>query len=170
MSRISLMILAIFFAIFAAMIWLSIGNSLADPDARWPMCFALALTLGALGAAAGALDPNRFSWGRRFLALIGGATCGLLAAFLSSMSKSGPSVGALVAALAIFFGFSLPLLMFALWGSSLGPLGRPNKKLAAASTSGLLLLRIRVVSSYMVAFAYITYAVYRALSYFGVLG
>ena len=152
------------------MIWLSIGNSLADPDARLPMCFALALTFSALGAAAGALDPNRFSWGRRLLALIGGAIFGLLAAFLPAMSKSGPSVGSLIAALAIFFGFSLPLLMFALWGSSLGPLGRPNKKPAAVSTSSLLLLRIRVVSSYMVASAYIAYALYRALSYFGVLG
>lgn len=164
------MILAILFAIFAAMVWLSIGNSLADSDARLPMYFALALTFLALGAAAGALDPNRFSWGRRLLALIGGAICGLLAAFLPAMSKSGPSVGSLIAALAIFFGFSLPLLMFALWGSSLGPLGRRNKKLATVSTSSLLLLRIRVVSSSMVAFAYIAYAVYRALTYFGVLG
>jgi hypothetical protein len=162
--------MAVFFALFAAMMWLSVGNSLADTFAVRRMCFALVVSFAALGAAAGALDPNRYSWGRRFLALIGGATCGLLAAFLPAMSKSGPGVLVAIASLAIFFGFSLPLLMFALWGSIWGPLGRPGKPLLKVSTSDLLLLRIRIVSTYLVAFAYITYAVYRALSYFGVLG
>ena len=134
------------------------------------MLFAMGLSFAALGAAAGALDPNRYSWGRRLLALIGGAALGLLAAFLPGISKNSSEVWAVIASLAVFFGFSLPLLMFALWGSIWGPLGRPDKPLLKVSTSDVLLLQVRMVSSYLVALVYIAYAVYRVIGYFGLLG
>jgi hypothetical protein len=134
------------------------------------MYVATGVSFAALGAAAGALDPNRHSWGRRLLALIGGAAFGLLAAFLPGLSKTGPDVWSVIASLAIFFGFSLPLLMFALWGSIWGRLGRSDKPVLRASTSELMTLRIRIISSYLVALVYVTYAVYRVLGYLGVLG
>ena len=170
MSRTSLAILAAFFSLFAVMMWLSVGYPMADSFAIRRMFVALAVSFAALGAAAGAVDPNHYSWGRRFLALIGGAAFGLVAVFLPAMSKVGSGAGPVIASLAIFFGFSLPLLMFALWGSIWGPLGRSDKPLLRVSTSALLWLRIRIVSSYLVALAYITYALYEVLGYLGVLG
>jgi hypothetical protein len=169
MSRSSLAILAVFFALFAAMMWLSVGYPLADSFAIRRMYLAVGISFAALGAAAGALDPNRHSWGRRLLALIAGAILGLLAAFLPGMSKTGPDVWPVIGSLAIFFGFSLPLLMFALWSSIWGPLGRSDKPVLRVSASALLLLRIRIVSTYLVALVYGLYAVYRLLKYFGML-
>jgi hypothetical protein len=165
MSRSSLAILAVFFALFAAMMWLSVGYPLADSFAIRRMYLAIGISFAALGA----LDPNRHSWGRRLLALIAGAIFGLLAAFLPGMSKTGPDVWSVIASLAIFFGFSLPLLMFALWGSIWGPLGRSDKPVPRVSASAVLLLRIRIVSTYLVALVYGVYAVYRLLKYFGLL-
>jgi hypothetical protein len=170
MSRPSLAILAAFFALFAAIMWLSVAGRLDDPFAVRRMYFALGISLAALGAAAGALDPSRYSWGRRLLALVGGASLGLLAATLQVMSKTAPDILSVIASLAIFFGFSLPLLMFALWGSIWGPLDRIDKPPREISASDILLLRIRIFSSFVVAILYGTYFVYLALRYFDVLG
>ncbi|RAN82531.1 hypothetical protein B5P43_00030 [Bacillus sp. SRB_336] len=86
------------------------------------------------------------------------------------MSKTAPDIWSVIASLAIFFGFSLPLLMFALWGSIWGPLGRIDKPPLKVSASDILLLRIRIFSSFVVAIVYGTYFVYLALRYFAVLG
>lgn len=149
------------------MLWLYIPD--AGTHSLVVIIFATMSSVAALAAAAGAFVSNPYSWGRRLLALIGGAAFGLLAVSLPQMSKDGSNGGTDIASLAIFFGFSLPLLMFALWGSIWGRLGRHDIQQSNASTSDRLLLLIRIVTSFVVVILYLAFSVSILSKHFGLL-
>ncbi|MBK6981548.1 MAG: hypothetical protein IPH30_08750 [Betaproteobacteria bacterium] len=170
MSRTSLGVLSAFLALFAAIMWLSYTDADNPAIAFRRGLLAAGLSLGALGCLAGALSSNPRSWGRRLVAFVAGVAISLFAAFLPGMNKADPNWLVLVGSLFFFFAFGLPLLMYAMWGSTWGPLGRTDMTPKAPGTADLVLFRVRVVSSILVPLLFVAIAVYRVLEFLKVPG
>jgi len=171
MPRLAASILAASFAITAAIMWLSFADAGDSTIAMRLMFFAVTLSLAALGLAAVAYRADRYSWGRRLLAsywwggrilaFMAGIVFSLLAALLPGMNLTDPNWLVVLGSFAIFFGFGLPLLMYALWGSSWGPLGTDSDQ-SRIGTWDLLLFRIRLVSYVLALLVFVGLALYRA--------
>jgi hypothetical protein len=179
MSRIPMVILAACLALTAAIMWLLVAEADDSEFAVRRMLFALVLSIGALGLALVGFDMGRLAWGRRLLsyywwagrvlAFFAAIAFGYLAAFAPELVEAPPGRPALLLPFALILGVTLPLLMYALWGSSWGPLGQSDQQRRTADASDMVIFWLRVAGSVLVLLVIAGAAIFRVLKYTGAL-